>query len=71
MFEHLSALTARPFATRDEAIAAVLDILHRVPGLRTSFVARIDQGQFEVVAVDSRGGRPFEVGTTLPLEDVY
>lgn len=71
MIEELSRLAARPFTSPTDATAAILDLLHRVPGLRTPFVARTDHGKFEVMAVDSRGGCPLEVGATLPLQDAY
>jgi hypothetical protein len=71
MLDQLASLAARPFGSRDEAVAAVLDLIHRIGGLRTPFLARTNRGEFEVVAVDSRGGCPLEVGTTLPLQDAY
>jgi GAF domain-containing protein len=55
-------LAATPFTSRDEATAAVLDLIGRMTGLRTPFLARTDHGQFEVVAVDSRGDCPLAVG---------
>jgi hypothetical protein len=67
----ISELAARPFASREEAVEAVLDVLHYVPGLRTAFVARTNRGLFEVVAADNRQGCPVNVGDELPLEDSY
>ena len=37
-------LAATPFASRDEATAAVLDLIGRMTGLRTPFLARTEQG---------------------------
>lgn len=70
-FSELSALAARPFASREESIGAVLDLIYRVVGLRTPLLARTNHGRFEVQAVKSFGGCPIQVGDTLPLEDSY
>jgi len=69
--DEISALAARPFASRDEGIAAVLELIYRTLGLRTPFVARTEGGDFEVVAVSDHEGCPGSPGDTLPLTDTY
>jgi hypothetical protein len=42
MLEAISSLSARPFASREEATVAILDLMHRTLGLPTPFVSRTE-----------------------------
>lgn len=70
----LSRLAGRGFADRAEASAAVLQLITRHFGLRTSHVAAIDAERQElrvVAAHNEPGGCGLEAGVTLDLQDTF
>jgi hypothetical protein len=71
LVREITSLAVRSFANREEAIGAVLDVLHRLLGVRTSFMALTVDRKFRVLALDNRGGCRVEEGDELMLEEAY
>lgn len=70
----LSSLAGRSFASTDETIAAVLELLVEQLGMRSSFVSRIDRaaGRFELVAShNADGGCGIPPSGDVPLQDTF
>ncbi len=70
----LSELTARSFASSQEAMAATLKLLVDQLGMASAFLSRImpGEGRFEVVAAhDPHGACGITVGAVMPLSQTY
>ena len=70
----LSRLAARGFASTEHATAAVLELLTRQLGMRTSFLSRIapSEERSEVLAAHNLpGGCGVEPGALIPLPDTF
>jgi len=72
--DSLSALSARGFATLDDALESVLHLIVDTIGLRSSFMTQLDPstGQATIVAaVNQPGGSDIEPGATYPLDHMF
>lgn len=71
MLKAISSLASRSFSNSAEAMAAILEVMHRFLGARDCFVARTEHGIFEVVATDPDRAGLVEIGLCVPLDESY
>ena len=70
----LAALTARGFASTEEATAAVLRLIAEQVGVRSSFLSRVSRQtvRLEVLAAhNAPGGSDVVAGSTTPLPQTF
>jgi DNA-binding GntR family transcriptional regulator len=67
----LSRLSARSFASSDEAIAAILALIAEQTDMRSAFLSRFEGDQLRIVADHDHGGCGIRAGTLLQLEDAF
>jgi hypothetical protein len=71
VLRNLSELSIHSYGSTEEAIGAVLELMHRMLGMSTPFVTHVHDGRLHVLASQAYGGCPLEPGTDVPLGDAY